>query len=280
MQAAPGDLRRLLPEAGLYAPDAVAVARNLWRLRHRSSGDWHRVKAGRGAQRHYFLAREAYWLQRLGPALPLPRVHDLQDRGGWSLLITDFLPGETLSQHIRAHDGRCPDPATLLAQLVDMLQVSHRAGVVHGDIKPGNLLYDGHRLHLLDWAGAAADGTPIDGLHFRAYSPSYSLPALQQGRGRMEPLHDWYACLVIARLLQGAGWPGQSGARSDPPATPSPTGSTTATYRLPSAARWSRPFVRSTRRYRLRPASLEFRLPKPMPQRDACSLSARINIRI
>ncbi|PYC70566.1 serine/threonine protein kinase [Micromonospora arborensis] len=73
-------------------------------------------------------------------------VHDvgqaaLADGSQVDYLVMEYVEGEPLSARVRAA-GRL-DPATtmsVLAQAADALHTAHTAGIVHRDVKPGNLL--------------------------------------------------------------------------------------------------------------------------------------------
>ncbi|MEU5671215.1 protein kinase [Micromonospora sp. NPDC047753] len=76
-------------------------------------------------------------------------VHDvgqavLDDGSQVDYLVMEYVEGEPLSARVRAV-GRL-DPATtmsVLAQAADALHTAHLAGIVHRDVKPGNLLVKG-----------------------------------------------------------------------------------------------------------------------------------------
>ncbi|MEH6651214.1 MAG: phosphotransferase [Motiliproteus sp.] len=193
-----------LPTAANYQGEPVFIADNLWRQYHRPSGRWHRFKLGLGAQRHYFLANEARWLRRLN-GLPLVACHQLDDIGQYRLLVTDYLPGQTLAMQIRQQGVRFAGYQHVITQLYDALTLCHRQGCIHGDIKPNNIIIDADTLFLIDFANASALGSRVGGQAYRAYSPSYSLPNQQRGYGRTSPLTDWYGYLMVLRIVLGGG---------------------------------------------------------------------------
>jgi hypothetical protein len=67
---------------------------------------------------------------------------------GLCYIIMDYVPGGTLSDRIR-ECGKIPvgDAVKVIMQISDALDVAHRNGLVHRDVKPDNIMFD-------------ADGTP------------------------------------------------------------------------------------------------------------------------
>lgn len=68
-------------------------------------------------------------------------VHDYHSDPSLSFLVMEYVAGESLAQRLYRLGRLDPVPAmTLLAQAADALQAAHDQGVVHRDVKPGNLL--------------------------------------------------------------------------------------------------------------------------------------------
>ena len=88
--------------------------------------------------------------------------------------------------------------AELLGQLLDALTAVHAHGLVHGDVKPSNLLLrGGQRPHLLlaDFGVATRSGDPAAG---PVGTPAYLAPERLAGRPPY-PTQDVYAAGLVAR---------------------------------------------------------------------------------
>ncbi len=79
-------------------------------------------------------------------------IHDFDTQAGVDILVMEFIPGRSLDRLIT--DGGLSEEEVrgLGAQLADGLVALHRHGLVHRDLKPGNLrLTDEGRLKILDF---------------------------------------------------------------------------------------------------------------------------------
>jgi hypothetical protein len=146
-------LRSLLAAGGMgavwVADDAVLgrqVAVKL--LSEALAGD------GLAAERLRREARAAAGLEHPGIA----RVLDLGEDRGRPYLVMELLHGESLAQRL-ARAGPLPpaEAARVVAAAAEALQVAHRAGIVHRDVKPGNVFLTGDgEVKLLDFGIASA----------------------------------------------------------------------------------------------------------------------------
>ncbi|HUF48810.1 MAG TPA: serine/threonine-protein kinase [Vicinamibacterales bacterium] len=102
---------------------------------------------------------EAVALSRL--AHPgIARILDVFEHDRQRLMVMDLLDGETLDHMVRARGPLLPArAATLIAQALSTLGDAHKAGIIHRDIKPGNLMLTaGGPLKILDFGVALVAG--------------------------------------------------------------------------------------------------------------------------
>ena len=78
-------------------------------------------------------------------------LHDIGSQDGIDFLVMEYLDGKTLAQGLAK--GRLPLKRALqiAIELADALDAAHRHGVIHRDIKPGNIMLTRSRAKLLDF---------------------------------------------------------------------------------------------------------------------------------
>jgi Tfp pilus assembly protein PilF len=70
-------------------------------------------------------------------------VYDVLEEGGMAYLVMEYIAGESLAERLKK--GPPLDPATaarMLGQVAGALDYAHSRGVIHRDIKPGNVMID------------------------------------------------------------------------------------------------------------------------------------------
>jgi serine/threonine protein kinase/GGDEF domain-containing protein len=127
------------------------------------------------------------------------RVHDLAPSPWGPILVMEQIDGQTLHTHIRrrkAHGGYSTDEFRKIAsETCAGLAAIHAQGLVHGDLKPGNVMVTADRAVILDFGfaqerarlSARRPGAPPDG-----GTPNYMAPErLRSGGASAED--DMYA---------------------------------------------------------------------------------------
>jgi len=127
------------------------------------------------------------------------RVHDLAPSLWGPILVMEHIAGQTLHTHIRrrkAQGGYTADEFRKIASEVAAgLAAIHAQGLVHGDLKPGNVMVTGDRAIILDFGfaqerarlSARRPGAPPDG-----GTPNYMAPERLRSGGA-SPEDDMYA---------------------------------------------------------------------------------------
>ncbi|MEU2869686.1 class IV lanthionine synthetase LanL [Streptomyces olivoreticuli] len=163
------------------------------------------------------LRHEAGMLARLAPYGPVPRPLELVERDGQVFLVLEKVPGLTLADWVAARlaDGSAPDgpgvPWPLAGPLAHALTrcvwTVHEAGVVLGDLTPGNVMVrpDGTP-RVIDLELAACPGDRVG----RAGTPGYAAPGraaavggevLPAGGAIADPRDDLFALGGLLFLL-------------------------------------------------------------------------------
>jgi len=89
------------------------------------------------------------------------RAYDVGHDSGHVYIAYEYVPGRTMRDAIRAGALSDQDAITAAAQVLDALAHAHRAGIVHRDVKPANILLEDRdeiAVRLLDFGLAQFDG--------------------------------------------------------------------------------------------------------------------------
>jgi WD40 repeat protein len=161
------------------------------------------TKAVGGTRRFVREARSAARLRHPG----IVAVHELGQSGGVCYLVSEFIPGQTLEERLRAAAFPPREAAGLLIHIARAIDHAHREGVVHRDLKPSNILLDEQgRPHVADFGLAkelAAETLTCEGDLLG--TPAYMAPETASGRAaRADARADIYSLgVILYELLAG-----------------------------------------------------------------------------
>src|SRR6478752_10248553 len=150
--------------------------------------------------------REALAAARLSGNPNIVTIFDVDEHRGRPMIVMEHLTGGSLAERVSGRKP-CPAPQVLdwLEEAAAALDAAHDAGIVHRDVKPGNLLLDerGH-VKVADFGIASAAG--LDSFTQTGTilgTAGYLSP--EQARGEQSgPASDRYGLAVVAwELLTG-----------------------------------------------------------------------------
>jgi predicted Ser/Thr protein kinase len=133
-------------------------------------------------------------------------IYELFSSGSDLLMVMEFVPGQTLEQLSDRESPMAPARAAyLVARLLSALEHAHRAGIVHRDMKPANVMVShAGALKIMDFGIARVRGVEhftVDGCMMG--TPAYMAPEHVRGE-EVDERADLYAVGVIFyRLLTG-----------------------------------------------------------------------------
>ena len=150
--------------------------------------------------------REALAAARLSGESNTVTIFDVGEHNDRPYIVMEYLSGGSLDDVLRSDGAQPPERVfTWLEEAAQALDAAHRAGVVHRDVKPANLMLDreGH-VHVADFGIASSTG--MDSLTMTGTvlgTAGYLAPEQAQG-DRATPASDRYALAVVAwEMLAG-----------------------------------------------------------------------------
>ena len=147
------------------------------------------------------LAREVETMRRVRSPY-VAEVLDADVTGEYPYIVTRFVSGPTLEEMVR---GRGPLSGQGLRRLAhgmaEALTAIHAAGVVHRDLKPGNVMLTDDRPIVIDFGIAqAGDATRLTQTGLVMGTPGYLAPEVIEGQpsSPASDIHSWGSTMAFA----------------------------------------------------------------------------------
>ncbi len=137
--------------------------------------------------------------------------------GGFLFYVMPFVEGESLADRLSSEPQLpIPEALDITREVAEALAYAHEHGVVHRDIKPGNILFSGGHAVLADFgiaqAISLAGGKTLTSSGIAVGTPRYMSPEQAGGDVRVDGRSDLYSLgCVLHEML--AGEPPFQGAR-------------------------------------------------------------------
>jgi serine/threonine-protein kinase len=128
------------------------------------------------------------------------QVFDYGEQPDGAYLVMELVPGEPLSEILARHGTLSPETTLdLISQVARGLAAAHRAGIIHRDIKPGNLLVnEAGQVKITDFGIArATQAAPVTRTGTVLGTAQYVSPEQAMGE-RLTPSTDIYSLGVVA----------------------------------------------------------------------------------
>ncbi len=133
-------------------------------------------------------------------------VYDVVEHDGQPCLVMEYLPSRSLATVLFAHGALQPDTVARIGrQIASALAAAHRAGIVHRDIKPGNvLLADDGTAKITDFGISHAVGeVTVTATGLLVGTPAYLAPEVAQGEGAGFPSDVFSLGSTLYTALEG-----------------------------------------------------------------------------
>ena len=120
-----------------------------------------RLKSGE----HRSQSRQALHEARAAASLDHPafvKIYAIEDEEDPPSIVMELIRGKTLRKILHEGPMSEPDAREMLMQLSAAMQVAHASGLVHGDLKPSNIMLDeSGRYRILDFGLALVNDTEV-----------------------------------------------------------------------------------------------------------------------
>ncbi len=175
------------------------------------------------AERLSRFEREARLLASLNHPL-IATLYGMEEAEGVRFLVMEFVPGATLADRLAGGPLSVDEGLSLARQIAEALEAAHEKGVIHRDLKPGNVkITPEGKVKLLDFglakvigvdSDASADTVTHDATREGLIlgTPYYMSPEQVRGQALDRRTDIWsFGCVLFEALSGQRAFPGQTG---------------------------------------------------------------------
>jgi eukaryotic-like serine/threonine-protein kinase len=138
------------------------------------------------------------------------RFHDFFIEDDCPFLVMDYIPGQTLAEKVVSNRSPLPEATAIdyMRQIASALEVVHQLGMLHRDIKPGNIMVreDSDQVVLIDF-GIAREFSGLPQTHTRMISEGYAPIEQYLIKSKRTPATDVYGLAATLYTLLTAKVP-------------------------------------------------------------------------
>ena len=186
---------RLTQRLGAGGMGAVYLAHDVRLDRHVAV----KTLAGRSVSRMMGLQPEAWAMARVAHAA-VAQIYGVESWRGRPFLVVEFLPGGTLAARLGEGPISAPQSVAVTIHLAEALEALHRAGYLHGDVKPSNIGFTADGLpKLLDFGLAR----PANNAAMAGGTLRYLSPEVLSGQPAEAADDVWSLCVVLYEMVSG-----------------------------------------------------------------------------
>ena len=142
-------------------------------------------------------------------------LYDSDEAQGFLYYVMPYVEGETLRERLsRERQLPVSDALQIAREVADALSYAHKSGVVHRDIKPGNIMLESGHAIVADFGIARAVGVassqPLTGPRYVIGTPTYMSPEQIEGSEYLDGRSDIYSlgCVLFEMLVGEPPFPG------------------------------------------------------------------------
>lgn len=134
----------------------------------------------------------------------IPEIYYCSEAYGKTYVIEEFISGETLAAELEQGKKFTAEQVRNIAlQICEALIVLHEHGILHRDIKPGNIIVQGSSVWLIDFGAAKAEGSTKEHDTVILGTPGFAPPE-QYGFTTTDARSDIYAVGKTMEILCGS----------------------------------------------------------------------------